>query len=100
MKLLLILILNIILTNVIWAQKTFCKTFDLDPITQYNSANELKLYENKIILGSTTFRKSGSDLLDATNLTILNLDGIILDTEAIDSLSTLNILRLFISLHY
>lgn len=90
MKLLLILILSISLTNIIWAQNTFSKTFDLDPITQYNSANELKLYENKIILGSTTFRKSGSDLLDATNLTILNLDGIILDTEAIDSLSTLN----------
>jgi len=89
-KLLLILILNISLTNVICAQNTFSKIFDLDPITQYNSANELKLFENKIILGSTTFRKSGSDLLDATNLTILNLDGIILDTKAIDSLSTLN----------
>ena len=90
MKLLLVLILNICLANIIWAQNTFSKIFDLDPITQYNSANELKLFDNKIILGSTTFRKSGSDLLDATNLTILNLDGIILDTEAIDSLSTLN----------
>ena len=90
MKLLLVLILNICLANIIWAQNTFSKIFDLDQITQYNSANELKLFDNKIILGSTTFRKSGSDLLDATNLTILNLDGIILDTEAIDSLSTLN----------
>ncbi|MEP7197165.1 MAG: T9SS type A sorting domain-containing protein [Saprospiraceae bacterium] len=90
MKLLLAILLSLIVVITTSAQLTFSKIFDLDPITQYNSANELKLFDNKIILSSTTFRKSGSNLLDATNLTILNQDGIILDTETIDSFSTLN----------
>lgn len=91
MKLLLILILNIILTNVIWAQNTFCKIFDLDPSTPNNIANDLKVLDNNIILSSTTFRKSGKDSiqLDATNLTTLNLDGTIIKSIVIDSFSTL-----------
>jgi len=91
MKLVLALIINFSFYTFLFSQLTFNKIIDLDPVTQYNSANELKLFDNKIILGSTTFRKSGSDLLDATNLTVLNLNGNILVTKAIDSFSTLNL---------
>lgn len=88
MKLLLILILNIILTNIIWAQKTYCKLFDLDPEAPYNVPNDMKVLGNKIVIGSTTLCDYITEYSDCSKLAIFNLDGFKLNSTVIDSFST------------
>lgn len=88
MKLLLILILNISLTNVIWAQKTYCKLFDLDPEAPYNVPNDMKVLGDKIVIGSTTLCDYITEYSDCSKLAIFNLDGFKLNSTVIDSFST------------
>ncbi len=87
MKLLLILILNISLANIIWAQKTYCKLFDLDPNAPYNIPNDMKVLGNKIVIGSTTLCDYITEYSDCSKLTIFNLDGFKLNANVIDSFS-------------
>lgn len=88
MKLPLILILYISLTNIIWAQKTYCKLFDLDPNAPYNVPNDMKLLVNKIVIGSTTLCDYITEYTDCSKLAIFNLDGFKLGATVIDSFST------------
>ncbi|MCC7027245.1 MAG: T9SS type A sorting domain-containing protein [Saprospiraceae bacterium] len=87
MKLLLVLILNISLANIIWAQKTYCKLFDLDPIALYNVPNDMKVKGNNLVIGSTTLCKSNNDYRDCTNLSIFSLEGLQLQSSITDSFS-------------
>lgn len=88
MKLLLILILNIILTNIIWAQNTFSKLFDLDSSSPFNFPNDMKLHSDKIIIGTSNLCQSNNKYVDCTKLTTFNLEGIQLLSIILDSFST------------
>jgi len=88
MKLPLILILYISLTNIIWAQKTYCKLFDLDSSSPFNFPNDMKLHGDKIVIGTSNLCKSNNKYLDCTKLTTFNLEGIQLLSIILVSFST------------